>query len=305
MELIDSIQGIPRNDVDWEAAIVIQGPYHEGLTMDIIRTFLSRNTNILIIVSTYTPHVVTPFEKYMMDEGVLVLITIHDPPSSFAEFWRTNRWNQNLQRLSSYIGLNYGHSLGIEYSLKIRSDMCLEKEDVIAYLKDKIDGLPVIPREVPEWAGMPSSTEMKGRIAISGHATFNATKNQPYPYHLRDFWLFGHTTDIMRYFDITKQSGWRWGSGVATFLAPESNLAIRWMNDMNIIAGDTLELVARYFVIIDPETVDSQRLNTKMMTYDTYMQERKQGPVLQWVTEADPERIISEEQWAAEVLSLL
>lgn len=304
MEFIESIQGVPR-DISWEAAIVIQGPYHEGLTMDIIRTFLSRNTNILVIVSTYTSHALTPFEKYMMDEGVLVYITIHEPPASYQDFWRTNRWNQNLQRLSSYIGLAYAQSLGIEFSLKIRSDMYLEKEDVVRYLKDKIEGIPVVPREVPSWAGMNPPDEMKGRIAISGHATFNVSKNQPYPYHIRDFWLFGHTTDLMRYFDITERSGWRWGAGMLTLLAPESNLAIRWMNDMNIIASDTMELVARYFVIINPEDVDSQRMNSKVITYAEYMEERKKGPVLQWVMESDPDRIITEAEWATQVLKLL
>lgn len=297
MELIDNIQGVCRDDVPWEAAIVIQGPHHGDLTRDIIRTFLGRNNNVLIIVVTYGNPILSPFERYMMDDGVLVYITIREPPESYTDFWLTNRWNQNLQRLSSYIGLNYAHSLGIEYSLKIRSDMCLEKEDVLRYLRSQIDSIPINPRVNPEWAAMPPQEEMKGRIAITGHGTLKASFNNPYPYHIRDFWLFGHTTDLMRYFDITERSGWRWGAGMLTLLAPESNLAIRWLDDMHITVGDTLELVARYFVICDPQDVEAQRLNTKIMTYQDYSEERKKGPVLQWVTETDPERVITREKW--------
>jgi hypothetical protein len=302
MENVEAVHGVPREDFLWRHAVVIQGQHQGIMTRDIIRTFLGKNDEIIVIVATYleegmtVDNLLSPFEKTMVDEGVLVYLFIKKPDETRSEFWRCNVFNQNLQRLSSYVGLVYARSLGIEYSLKIRSDMWFDRVNVLNYLQEQVK-VPVIPYIKPEWAvGFKEAEKVKGRIAITGSATFNASEKQPYPYHIRDFWFYGHTEDLIRYFDMSVDT-------MPTFLAPESNLAIRWMNDMGLASATTLELTARYFVVVDPEDTQSQRVNTRKMPYDDYLVVRRYVPVQWWVLE-EPERTITHREWLTEVCKL-
>jgi hypothetical protein len=105
---IESIYGTPRIDVEWQAAVVVQGPHYGEITRDVIRNFLGYNSRILVIVSTYSPEDddlsrhLSAFENHMVLEGVLIYVFVKPPSEAEApDFWRTNRWNQNLQRLTS------------------------------------------------------------------------------------------------------------------------------------------------------------------------------------------------------------
>jgi hypothetical protein len=228
----------------WDAAIVIQGPFIQGKTNKVIEGFKKNNKNCLLIIASYyfdTTHI-SPYEDSLIALGEMVILLVPFPPSTNTEFWKTNHWNQNLQRLTSHTGLKYAHSLGIEYALKVRSDMFFEKENSIDYLKSTLTEFPTLPYVFS--FGTPHSSTMRARIAVSGHGTFNPTPSNPYPFHVCDFWLFGFTTDLISYFDVDTK--------LPMLFAPESNLCIAWMSRMGINAIDTLDLATRYLVIIDP-----------------------------------------------------
>lgn len=259
-DCIHKIVGSPQLGRAWNAAVVIQGPYVWNYTRTCIEEFITRNTDILVIVATYLPDdmsalPLSPYELARISEGVLVFIFVKIPNrEQWPEFWRTNQANQNLQRLSSYAGLRYAASLGIEYSLKIRSDTFLGRPAVISYMRMQLEKhYPPFPTE--------SDSIMKGRLVVGAAGSFCEPHPHPqYPYYINDHFYFGHTTDVLAFFNLS--TGWDNGSGMR-IAHPEHSLTTRWMQDMNIRVPTTRELLARYFIIEDPHDVETARLDPR------------------------------------------
>lgn len=247
---------------DWEAAIVIQGPYIKDITQTVIRTFLERNNpSVIIIVSTYGDpegKFLSDFERKQISEPEcrLVYLLLELPSKEkYPEFWRTNSRNQNCQRLSTFMGLNYAKQLRVPLCLKCRADTFLGIREVCKYLESKYMNLyPVIPHS------RHSSELPRRRIVISDH-----TKRRCDNMHFRelgdhficDFWFFGETEDLLSYFDITSDSYWNEGSGIAVVDCSESHYAELWMKDLGLPSSMTLEeLTARYMAVAESVPIE-------------------------------------------------
>lgn len=279
---IDHVYGEPTARV-WHSAIVLQGPYHKESTPIVIREFLERNReDVLIIVSTYLPpdttpkDLLSPFELDIIDRkslynGRLVYIFVNTPPAENVDFWKTNKSNQNLQRLSSFVGLRHALKLGISLSLKIRTDFFLGMQDVTRYLGDSyIISIPIIPRPG-------NKSRAKGRIIASDCSRRHS--DNPWwnngMYFVADNWFFGYTEDLLIYFDISDKSSWRGGAGIGTSFGPENNLCELWIKDMDLPADITLEeLSGRYMAIVDSVNVEAVWIERRH-DYQRYLKEGK------------------------------
>lgn len=179
---IEASLGKPAVDRQWEAAIIVQGPYTSN-TATSVRVFIERNDiTVLVIVSTYLPDAerngdarigtfLSDFEKDIVVReqgphvGRLIYLFVRTPSKEqHPEFWKTNYYNQNSQRLSSFIGLQYAHQLGIEFSLKCRSDSLIGMKNVCRFIINYTTMTPVLRP-----AG--SSVKLRGRITVNDLST--------------------------------------------------------------------------------------------------------------------------------------
>lgn len=275
------IFGNPRQNESWSAGAVIQGPYIRNHTRTCIEEFLTRNSKLLIVVSTYLPSdeasgekplgsFLSPYERSKIAEGVLVFIFNKEPSrDEWREFWRTNYLNQNLQRLTSYIGLCYIKDQGIEFALKIRSDSFLGKRSVIDDLRQQV-------QKYQPWRG---DIQVKGRIVVTGNWTAIHPADDWNRFHVRDHFYFAYTADLIKFFDCTQASTWREGSGIL-IRSPESALTQVWLADLKIQVKDLSELLQRFFIIVEPEDVELVRLDPRegqeapcIANYSRYLKE--------------------------------
>lgn len=236
---------------DFENAIVIQGPYVEKNTERCVRMFFEKNPNDLIVVCTYFPCVtLSIYERQILEKnegGRLVYLLVEAPPKSDVAFWKTNLRNQNLQRLTSFIGIQYSlQKRGVKRVLKCRSDAFLGKPNVCSYLTDNY-----LTKYPPSLLG----SKLKGRILTSDH-TKALKDNIGRPgicigdYHIADYWLFGFSEDLMAYFDMREGCAWNGGKGISTKFAVETNLAKCWMDNLQIIENNIFGLLEKFFIIV-------------------------------------------------------
>lgn len=254
-ESVDAILGQPTPDRVWLGAIVLQGPYYGVHTERAVREFLQRNpSTTLVILSTYLPPVegainsLSEFERQQLTNprsrfyGRFICISCRVPSETeYPEFWKTNKTNQNLQRFSTCVGLNYAKKLGIVVSVKMRSDSFLALESCCLRLKTLVGMNPVISD---------ASVTVKRRIVVSDLGV-DIDRNPEFqhlgPYFIPDVWSFGFTEDLIKYFNIDDMD-----TAMPTEYCPETNLALRWKNSMGIRDDIKFaELMARYFIVID------------------------------------------------------
>lgn len=245
------IVGCPPEKKEWDYAIVLQGRYTPEWTEKSIHTFLQKNAelNILIIVSVFESDLTrSTISAKKWDSDKVVYLVIPEPSRElFKEFWANNCVNQNLQRLSSGIGIKFAESLGIPLCLKIRSDAFFAKFNSCKYLYDEcMKNFPVVQNP-----GKPHRhVNLKGRIVIADHARRNWHVDGHH--FICDHWLFGFTEDLMKFFEIEKgKTVWDEGRGIKGYGFAETNLTQVWMKDLGIepFSSGILELSARFMAI--------------------------------------------------------
>lgn len=285
----------------WEAAIILQGPRVES-TPIAIKVFLERNDPaVLLIVTTYLPEdehqgntcvgsFLTQFEKDIIIDnrgpnvGRLIYLFLRTPDKNeFPEFWKSNFHNQNSQRLSTFIGLQFAHDLGIEFALKCRADSFLGMTNVCRFMAERYTKfVPVMPPPtIP-----PKKIKLRGRITVNDintvrqqDCTILGFHKQIYPYRVCDFWFFGYTTDLMHYFDIREGSQWDEGRGIsATLPEVETNMVTLWMKEIGIDKDVQLgELLARYLAVADSSEVEYLRMKPGAPTTGRFRDYERRG----------------------------
>lgn len=147
---VENILGEVDKSKVWKYAAVVQGPHHPEWTLNTLRILLERNNNCLVIVSTYRDFVLNDFEtENLSPRGRLIFIFVKTPNKElYPDFWRTNFHNQNLQRLSSFVGIRYAkEELGICNVLKVRSDVILGRRDIFEFLNEMSEVPLILPRD--------------------------------------------------------------------------------------------------------------------------------------------------------------
>lgn len=285
-----AVVGEPAIDREWTAAVVLQGPYVYDKTARAVRTFLEMNDpTVLVIVSTYCPPdqpyhgaFLTHYERNIViakngpHVGRLVYLLIR-PPTRVEEpnFWATNYRNQNLQRLSSFVGLRYADSLHIQKSLKCRSDSFLGKPNICQYLNDNfVEKIPIIERE--DIRCQPD--KLKQRIVVSDYSQSHGDRSTKYNFDnfIADFWFFGRTSDLLTYFDIRAGSVWNGGSGIQQECPPEQTFGFLWRQEVGINGIRQIEEVfARYLAVVNTSVVEFSFGNSPhRFDYDAYEADR-------------------------------
>ena len=289
---VEAIIGKPAANRVWESAVIIQGPYSATHTPIVIDNFLERNSSaVLLIVSTYFPGACKSVDSFLnqkhlnilsgreaIHSGRLVFIFVNPPPKTDESgFWKTNYWNQNLHRLTTFVGLRYADQLGILVSLKCRSDCFLGMRNINRWLFDNfLIRIPPIP---PARSAKYFSSKMRGRIVVSDHA--KSLEENPHQtnigkHFVPDFWSFGFTRDLMAFFDIRSSSAWNGGLGIRIDSAAETHLAETWMKSVGIdmTPDGVIELTARYLGIASSVEVEMVALKFEF-NYFRYLEEGK------------------------------
>jgi hypothetical protein len=229
----------------WVGAVVIQGQWHGIHTERSIKEFLARNdkNTLIIFASCFTgdPPITLKDDRF-------VIVACNIPGPEYKDFWRTNKSNQNLQRLTSFAGLRLAQQAGCPVAVKMRSDAFLAMESCCEKLKLIVDQHPILHDPQAE------NHEQKARILVSDLCVLIDDRNPTWwhmgHFFVADVWSFGYVEDLMRYFDIRDGTLWNRGEGMPTDEHAESNLARQWKSEM-CLRGDMqlLEMMSRYFVV--------------------------------------------------------
>ena len=192
-------------------ALVIQGPIDkkDNFTYETVRYYKRFFPTAHIIVSTWLNE-----EKGIIDkikkEGVEVIQTQLPEHSGI--------YNVNYQSKSTKVGLERAKLLGYKYSIKSRSDQRIYRADIIPYLFGLLEEYPL-----DNDAGVPQK-----RIVFCGG---NHSANLLIPYHICDFFFFGTTEDLLRYFDYDSVDDWGKDGLLESYqLAEESNMTVAEYN---------------------------------------------------------------------------
>lgn len=229
------------------------------MTKIVIEQMLYRNPDVLLILSTYLPpdeengqrrigsFLSSEAERVLMRVGYLILVLIKPPShTECPEFWRTNDNNRNLQSLTAYAGLQHASNLGIEFSLKLRSDMFLGRHRIVCHLRCELEHeFPLPPaRTLPP----------RGRIVVSAQGTTASTDR----YQVCDHWMFGYTEDLMKFFNLDRR-----------LLNPGMDLAHEWMQRIGLTSAS--ELLGRYMMTED--STFTEQVNLSQLDYSRYLRE--------------------------------
>lgn len=264
--IFEDCAGLPIGKLDpdrkWEAAIIIQGPYLIPQTQQVVRIFLERNSPSVLVIVAFTSDTASAACDVQDHTGRVVYLPVRTPSAEESpEFWRSNMRNQNRQRLSSFIGIRFAQNLGIPFVLKCRSDAFLGMPNVCQYLRafSRVEMMTGSARR--------PQPRMRGRIVVSDHTrseTYHLTHPDAGPYHVADMWLFGHTEDLINYFDVRSGSAW-WrdiqegeGRDRPSQFAVETNFVEMWMRNIGLPrpACGLGELAGRYLAVVDSVVVE-------------------------------------------------
>ncbi len=229
-----------------KTAVIMQGPLYTDYDFTYetlliyMKTFLSNNANVVIILSTWNTENAGQIAK-IKKLGVDVVLSA--PVAGGAA-------NINKQVITTKNGLQRAKELGCKYVLKTRTDQRLYAPNIIEFLFN-------VSRQFPLDTDV---TELKERlIALS----FNSFKNRLYG--VSDMFLFGRIEDVMRYWDIPEDAYTPDTNGKSRFdifksECVETFICRRFLESLNIKTSDniadTYKAYAKYFCFIDKETVE-------------------------------------------------
>ena len=168
-----------------DTAIVIQGPiaYDNNYTAETFKLYRSIYPNAPIILSTWKGEATADFRKTCAENSVVLLE--NDPP----EF--RGSWNINMQLKSSQQGVKFvRENTAAKFVLKTRTDQRINRFEFLAYFKNLLETFP------------PKDDKLQRRIIFLGDGT-----SQFLPFHLCDFFAFGHISDITKLYDAPFHRG--------------------------------------------------------------------------------------------------
>ena len=161
-------------------AIVIQGPIQKKFEFlkNTINIYKKIFKNSLIIISTWENENINLINS-LKDENIFIIFN-KEPEKSQS--------NIDHQIYSTYIGLDLASKKGAKYSIKTRSDVRINKNNLETYLLSLINTFPV-----------KENNFIKSRIIVPSLITFKYRL-----YSLSDITMFGETDDLIKYFENQK-----------------------------------------------------------------------------------------------------
>ena len=221
-----------------DVAIILQGRVSVN-TEEIIKYY--QNFGCKMILSTYTNTVNFDTTKYPLLDVVMM-----DPPRELGV------GNRNIQRWSTYNGINRAKELGFKYSLKSRTDHFFKNPNTINILKMNIETFPIFN----------SNGQIERIIVPNGGTTLNQSWGGPF--HISDHWLFGTTEDLYNYFDINNPHWDRNNRQNLPGVATEVEFCRLWMKKMNINYTSFSEFLKDRFIVLDNTDLFYDQLKEKV-----------------------------------------
>ncbi|MCE9608435.1 MAG: WavE lipopolysaccharide synthesis family protein [Planctomycetia bacterium] len=165
-------------------AVVLQGPLliKENFTLETIRYYRATYPEALLILSTWKGEDAATIALCKEAGSEVVLIDKPTMPGAY---------NLNLQALSTLKGLEKAQELGCRFAAKTRTDMRVFAPNAFTFLINLSRIFPLKP-----------GGAQKSRIIATSWCT--ARYN---PFQLADFFLFGLTEDLIRYWECPLNEG--------------------------------------------------------------------------------------------------
>ncbi len=184
-------------EIEEKIAIIIQGPIQEKFnflknTLDIYKKIFK---NSLIIISTWENENIDLINS-LKNENTFIIFS-KEPVKSQS--------NINHQIYSTNKGLELALNKGAKYSIKTRSDVRINKNNLETYLISLINTFPV-----------KENNFIKSRIVVPSLITFKYRL-----YSLSDITMFGETSDLIKYFNNEE-----FEEGIKKFNLNKENLLI-------------------------------------------------------------------------------
>jgi len=230
--------------INEKIAIIIQGPIKEKFnflknTLGIYKKIFK---NSLIIISTWENENIDLINS-LKNENTFVIFS-KEPTKSQS--------NINHQIFSTNIGLELALKKGAKYSIKTRSDVRINKNNLETYLISLLSTFPV-----------KENNFIKSRIVVPSLITFKYRL-----YSLSDITMFGETSDLIKYFKNEK-----FEQGIKKFNLNNENLLIeqtpviaeiflcsRFINEIEGNISWNLDnwwrCLKNYFCVIDNSSLD-------------------------------------------------
>lgn len=274
---------------NFESAIVIQGPFKEHDTHNTITMMTERNPQSLIILSTYE----TPLLSSEKCENIVLILNKIPSKEKYPDFWLTNFYNQNLQRLTSFVGVQHAKNLGIPVCLKVRSDGIFGKQNICEYLDFCSKSQPLLGT---------NTSQVKRRLVVSDKSRKYFPGDQVIgEFFVYDHWLFGETEDLFKFYDMTEGSAWHEGRGIETSTTPETHLTKCWMKNVGINdANNLVELASKYLVVTS--TLDVEFVWQKGENLQRYLCEGKSYLQHEFSLQDRIRKYYTRDQWLKTVL---
>jgi len=173
--VIDTIWSADDEDV----GIVIQGPYlaEHDFTLETIRLYRRMFPKTYIVLSTWHSAAVT---ADMAELSSLCQIVFAERPAT------TGSHNFNLQKATTWAGVDAVRSAGRQYCLKSRTDQRMYRPNSLSYMKDLLNAYPVA-----------SDLHASGRVVELSIACCRYR-----PWSACDMFQFGHTSDLVTMWDV-------------------------------------------------------------------------------------------------------
>lgn len=205
--------------------IVLQGPvmHEDNFTIETIRMIREWYPDICIVLSTWESSL-SDDERNNIKKFNCILIESKQKPQEY-KGKNEKVGHMNNQIYSSFVGAKYLQDNGIEYAMKIRSDIRIYKIDFIPYL---INLLKVYKSQLIN-------------IAFS-NSMYNV------PFHMSDFIWFGKTENIKQMYSIPYRSKSDLDSIVSFVEGMEYQ---KYKRDLNFLRKHKFSLQTNWFNNID------------------------------------------------------
>jgi hypothetical protein len=240
---IEQAQYCPNVHPRTAVAVVIQGPLvqEDNFTFETVRLYQRSFKDAIVVVSTWSDAKEEQLAR-VRDLDVVVLANQKPRHAGYC--------NLNYQLVSSLAGVTEAKRLGAEYVLKTRSDQRLHAKNLAAHLLSLLGAFP-----------LKAAGQSERIIALSHTVKY-------IPYHVCDFAVFGHVSDMEVYWSAEPDQrspvgnqpcqntvrDWMQRQPPEVYLGSQFLKNTGWPLQWTI--SDSLRAYASRFCIIDYEMLD-------------------------------------------------
>jgi hypothetical protein len=232
-------------------AIILQGKVY--INTEKIIDYYNNAYDCKLILSTHTNCINFDITKYDR-----LVICENDAPLGIGI------GNRNIQRISTFYGLQKAKELGIKYCLKSRTDHFFKHPKLIEILKHNLKSFTI-------YNNVPSYGQQERIVVPNGGTTLNywcgGANGRGGAFHISDHWLCGTTDDLYNYFDINNpfwkaENSSNFSTSEHPVVATEVEFCRLWMKAQNIDYDCVSEILRDRFIVLDNQSLYYDQVKT-------------------------------------------